>query len=409
MTDYIPTAFPPFLRERFAVLLAPRRWPAYVLAALAMLGPSVMFSTSFAGIDYRTFLFASIAFWQSRSPYFYAQLPGTDQFLYSPLFAFIFRPVLFSTPLPWNLLNALIFWSGLFRWVPTDKLSPVAWIALLAALCEVHTVVAFQQVNGILLGLVLLGLAEYRDEHDTSAALLIAAASFIKVVPVVFALPLLLTGRPRFRVQFLLSLVVFFLAPALVVGWANDLALHREWLSLLHHRGSETGLLDIGTSLQQLGFQFDPWKVRLIVGGTSLASIAAAVRFRLPPQLWISVGLIAMMLANPRAGVHNFIFVAPVYFFLETYTDSWRPRARRVGRIVLLGLMAALTFRFHGLWDPRFSIAERPENYARVVVLAGLWLALSGELLLQALKRSGLSNHAWGSWLGTSLRSDKAI
>jgi len=271
----------------------------------------------------QTYREGAVRFWGGGNPYASPQLG--DWFLYSPFFAMAYGALahLPSKPqaLLWALLNTVVFWTGVSSWFRFHRESSwVSWLALIGCSMELDGSLRYQQINPLLTGMILLGLAAYRDGNLTKAGWLLALGCNIKLLPAAFAGPLLVPLRKRYLFSLVGFSIFLILLPALAVGIRANLLLHwRQWLSLSGDL-SQRKLLDIATVSWRLGWPLLGkvfWGI--VASATAGLMIGMRVSFQRGPfpwGLWISIGLSSLLLLSPRTESPTFVLLGPVYLFL---------------------------------------------------------------------------------------------
>lgn len=326
-------------------------WAIVTLVTFAFAVPKLL-----AGLNIVTATYAmgSSRFWQGAAPYA-PPAPGCDWFKYSPLFALLYWPF-WQLPdrahaLLWGLLNAGVFWAGIFRWHRLERrmgaLMTAAWIA---CSMELNGPLLYQQVNPLLIGLALLGLAEVAGGRDGRGGGLLALGANLKLLPGIFLLPLAPTRR-RLVLGAGVAALAAFLVPALVVGPGRAVTLHRNWLELLGRDAAGQGLADLGSVAEAAGFPY-PAALRGTVLAVSLVALAAGAWRRAPDWgAWISLGASAILLASPRTESPTFVLLAPAYLFLARHWLEERAPLLRLGGLAALAFGALLvTVTFNDIW-----------------------------------------------------------
>jgi hypothetical protein len=317
----------------------------------------------------------------------YQPAPGADMFKYSPFFALAYSPLtLFGPRLHaalWACVNISVFWYGVSRWFLFGKETPAwLWAALILCSMEMDGSLRYQQVNAFLAGLMLLGLADYRDGNFFRSGFLLTVAANLKVVPLVFVLALLYPIRGRYLKAILAAVLITVFAPALVLGLAKNFAFHRAWAEILVGDLGKPGLLDIETVMLYFGASPFMAKVtRLEVIGFSLLAfgiVLARRPARFPWEDFIPCGLGLMLLASPRTESPTFVLFAPAYIFLVSATLG-----KRFELALIAIAMFLITFAFNDLWpkaiwNPSASLHFTTKTLGVFV----LWLLAGTRLVL---------------------------
>jgi hypothetical protein len=348
--------------------------------------------TPTANIVLNTYATGGSRFFEGLTPYILPQAgQPLDLFCYPPFAAMGFGALMriatfFSIPqwqstlYLWILLNAFFFWWGVSRWIDLRKRGAFALVALFAAFAELDTSIWYCQVNPLVAGVVLLGIAAYRDGKPERAAGWLALGTAIKVLPGLFALALFFRCheggrfRTRFRASFLAGLLAAFFLPALVVGVPRDLVFHREWLAIFFREAIDLGgRLDLGSALAHYGHPLLGALMRYGILVATLAGVIAGAREDLAYEAWVSLGLAGLLLASPRTEQPTFVLLAPVYLLLGTRGSVFR-------RALALGAAVAASLGAWRCWHPSLPHGE-VKTFAALV----LWVLAAGELILPVL------------------------
>jgi hypothetical protein len=345
-----------------------------------------------------TYIQAAERLWAGSSPYA-AALPPADVYKYSPLFAQFFQLFL---PLPawtgsalWGALNALVFFWGLFRFVPLlrpRKENAWVWIGVLLAAMELNGALRHQQVNALLAGLCLAGLADFRDGRFTRSAWLWALAANWKILPLPIAGALAIAAPRRFGLPFVAASAAFLLIPALQVGPSTDLRLHLDWLEVLGRDLGRQGLLDARSLLLHVGLPSSAEAFRWLCGGATAALYLWALFPRggkgdsplegLLPAM-AACGWTAILLLNTGSEAPTFVLLAPAYL-------AWACRREPFARATLLVGAALVTVLHSDLW-PRAVRLPGWETFGyKPLGTAVLWAA-SCAWLFSELRTRGRS------------------
>ena len=193
-----------------------------------------------------------------------------DVFKYTPTFAvffgiFAFLPDLVGLIL-WNLLNAILpfyAFSQLIVFQQDKKLFILIFILL-----ELVTSLMNSQSNGLLLGLMMLGISAFQREQISKSVLFILLTAFIKLFGVVlFALYLL---KPHLiKKSIVYSIVIFsilFLLPLVFISW-DYLLIQYEKMFLLLKKDSLTFVKFSVNGWIYNWFGFLPNKTYLLIFG----------------------------------------------------------------------------------------------------------------------------------------------
>ncbi len=293
-----------------------------------------------------TFAEGATRFWSGISPY----LPPTvgDVFHYSPFFAMAYgafeilpdRLEVFA----FALLNAFVFWAGVSAWFRIRRsMSPWMWVALAGCAMELDISLRYQQTNALLAGLMLLGLAAYRDGKVARAGAFLALAVNLKVIPGVFALALVFPPRRRYVLALLATLALTIVLPGVVGGFG----LHAEQWRTIGADISQRHLLDLKSALERAGLPGMGELARIFVmaGAAVVFPLAWLTRpregFSWGP--WYTLGVATPLLLIPRVESPTFVWIAPAYLFLMERLGGSR-------RALLALVVFSITFVYTSLW-----------------------------------------------------------
>lgn len=315
------------------------------------------------------------------SPYG-APAPGRDVYKYSPVAALLFAPFTWlgerACALTWLALNALAFWLGVGCWCRISSRAPL-WIfaALVATAMELDISLRYQQVNALLTGLTLAGIAAYRDSRLGAAGILLGAASALKVLPAAFLGALLYPFRPRYLRGVLVALALALILPLLWLGTARAIGLHTQWFHLLAADSTAGGLLDLKSLLRVIGVSRTlATPVCLIVAGLSAFGLLATRIFRsefLPWGAWASLGLLSLLLLSPRTESPTFVLGAPAYLLLTLNAFTERPAAKRVTLVLVAVAAFLVTVSYTDAWPKAIWSPHPYRGFPKTVGTLVLW------------------------------------
>ena len=334
------------------------RLPFLILFCWLAVAP-VLWNTG-TNIVTHTYARAALQFWAGQDPYSQAVGHG-DAFKYSPLFAalyglFAWQPDRFQA-LTWAFTNAAVFWWGMFQWVSWRR--RLVWIAVALCALELDISLRYQQVNALMVGSVLFGLAAARDGQWTTSATILAWITNIKILPGFFAAAVGIPWKPRYWWRLVLASSVFLLLPGLWLGWSANLRAHASWFELLFADMSTPGLLDVRTLLSYWNCPFAGEVARWFVLVVSLATLAK-LRFAKKTDwpLLYTVGATGLLLFSPRTESPTFVLFAPIYLFLFEKAQNAKKGTRVYAWTGVAIVSFAVTFSFSdawpkSVWDPR--------------------------------------------------------
>lgn len=303
-----------------------------------------------------TYAQAARRFLDLASPY-QAYAVNLDQFKYSPLFAWGFGGLMTftqefgvehwrSTLQVWTLVNSFLFWLGVCRWIDFRKSRPSwFWIFFSACFLSLDLCLWYAQSNALIVGLMLIGLAEFKEGRQGWAGFFLALATNLKVFPFFLALLLFKQGNRRYFSVFALTLITSLFVPALHVGWQPNLTFLKEWVEILGSDMQGRGILDLQTVLGQ-----GRWLSFLILGITSIGFWGRFSDRELP---WISAALSAILLTNPRTELPSFVIAGVALLFLvETILE----RFKKWAWVIALPLFAVAYYL--AFQESRFTAAK---------------------------------------------------
>jgi hypothetical protein len=277
--------------------------------------------------------------------------PSSEYYRYSPLFAIAVTP--FSL-LPdglgnamWKVFSAAVFAAGLAafarRLVPASlRPDQVAGLFLLALPLALHTLY-IGQANLLMLGTILLSLADAAHGRWNRAAVWLALATLIKGYPLALALLLVGLYPARFAPRFLAALAAGLLVPFLT-QWPAVVA--GQYASWFHHLRDSTEILrERLRSLDHLfGLVGHPlpgrWfaALELLAGAVVLGlSWLHARRTPDPRDRLTQVVLLYsvwVVLFGPATESCTYVVMAPAIAW--ALVDVWRRPARKLTRLVLI-------------------------------------------------------------------------
>jgi hypothetical protein len=362
----------------------------FVFIAVSLLAVVPRFLREGTNIVTETYRLGTLRFFHHMNPYV-LPLVGGDRYEYSPFYCLFYSPFawlpLKAQALAWALFNAAIFWLGIDRWFKLKARNPWwQWVVLLLCSMELNISLLYQQSNAMLIGLCLLGLADYRDEKWVLSGIILALAAVLKIYPAIFILLLLFPIRPRFIGAAVMTGVVAVLLPAIFIGIKSDVALHAQWLERLFEATNyQREDLDIRSVLARFGFSGLGRWVQMTIGILSLTAGFFYQRFRPDPKgmaPWITLGITALLLINPRSESPTFVFLAPAYLFLAPMIFGLvREKAKWTLAILLFGAGFLITWVFTDAWPKRLWDPGQVRYATKTMGALVLWFISFGWLL----------------------------
>lgn len=341
----------------------------------------------------RNYYLGGYAFINGQNPYEVTLQNGPwNQFKYSPLFALLMGAMAQPSRQGaivglWLLTGMAAFSFGLSRWCDLTRKAPYYMtFALLAALLDLVVSMSSYQVNALIAGLALLGLAEYRDRRPFSAGAILLLASNFKVYPTIFLIALALRFRTRYWGGVLAAGTVAFLLPALFVGWSHNLEMHIAWVRVVLGDAAGESELDLLSAFQRIGLNGVGMALRWLVLVASIPVFFAYFRLAKQPDWrpWMTFGFASLLLLSPKTEVFTYVLLAPSYVLMASWCAESERRIVRsyAGPLFTLLAVAIASCRYI---DPEWWESASPYEIVRVIGALGYWALpaaiLGGELL----------------------------
>lgn len=309
----------------------------------------------------------------------------------------------------WVLLSVGLFALGLRRWCDLSEPGPFCIILVfIAALLDVVISTGVYQINAIATGLLLLGLAEYRDGRLASSGALLVIAANLKIYPIIFLLALLLKFKWRFYLGVVCGGLAALFLPALFVGWTHNISTHIAWVQAVLNTAGSYRILDLVSSFERIGLPLLGIMLDKIVFVASLLLfyIYGVFSKKMDWRPWITFGIAAMLLVSPKTEVYTYVMLAPTYLFMIHWCREYEsPFVRRFGTIVITLLSAAgASCRFT---DPEWYRSESTVEIIRVLSALGFWI-FSACFLVRTIYEQFLSQRQRASSVSASHPSGRA-
>ncbi|MBO0939756.1 DUF2029 domain-containing protein [Fibrella sp. HMF5335] len=360
----------PFLSPNWT--WAMRGWAALITIVIAALAIREMLTETTHG-DFYIFWSAGVNFWQGNA--LYSQIGGAEEFLYPPFAPFVFQALAWL-PFRWAVGVFTVFnglsWIGILllvrqllrHYFPRIPLRAAMLFAGLASWRYIYHNILWVNINELVCLLCLGGILLYLRKYENWALVLLMAATWLKVMPV------LLVG------------VLFFRRPGPVL--AKSLAISAAFVGvILLERGPGQGLQDFA----------DFWQITLtpFLAGKVYTDW---ISFSIPSALF------KLLTAHPDVmGVRYHITDWPVAV------------VRRISTALQL-LVVSLTF--WQVWQDRRAAQPRPTTWVLVllsmILVAGVaWeghhvtLALMLPILFVRLTQLGWLRVRLALMIGTGL------
>ncbi len=262
-----------------------------------------------------------------------AEPPFGNWFLWPPLFALFFYP--FSTLVMephvasyfWCVFNMLALVAGIHAiWGIIDgnqKLFKGKWylFALVLIANEMIGSLTNLQINSLITGITLLGVAMYFRKRYAAAGFFLALGVGLKIIPLPMAMLLMLEFNFVFIISFVLFLAGLSMLPMLVMSPALWAECFRSFFELHSMERVHAIYLGLHPTLQHYGIiistsEFMPF---LLVNAMALA-VTAFMVFRKDREqfvrLLVPLALAFMILFNARAESPTFVMLAPIFTFI---------------------------------------------------------------------------------------------
>jgi len=282
----------------------------------------------------------------------YAPQQGLNFFKYSPLAGLLTVP--FS--LLWDEIGLFLFvflqfWLflwGFWYWSRTagfrlEKSLSVFLLAFFSIIFDTTVNIQNCQVNAWILGLMLLGAAQYAEGKYIKSGLLLSLASNLKLFPFTLGLCLLTGFKKKYWAAFGGGVLFWFVLPAFFLGWKRNLTLLNQWIDLMSWDQTRSlNMLDIGSFLEK-HFGLSAWwrnPLAILVG--------------------IAVGLGTWMLFHRRkySLLHRFLLpINGLYILLFSYLSESPTSILAVPVVFLLAMEALSAHRLQWVFSILWILA----------------------------------------------------
>lgn len=312
--------------------------------------------------DFGIFLQASEAMKNGKDIY---QVHYGDGFryYYSPFFALLLYPL---TAIPsylaaslWSfislclLVRSFIILNG---YLPVDNKSKVQnLLVIICALAVVYANFHNNQMSAFILWAILESVKQVKNKRWLLGSSILAVAINIKILPIVILPYFIYRSYFKEAILVLFFLVVFWLLPAIFVGWEYNLELlHSYWKNINPANNNniidieEPGLLSLSSLLSSLltdQFSINELGIRRHVLNLPYTTVGYLINFfrlvliglslyflRMPPfmhvksklhELWeISYLCLVIPLIFPHQQNYGFLLIIPAIFYLIFYFQS---------------------------------------------------------------------------------------
>jgi hypothetical protein len=308
---------------------------------------------------------AALRFASGMSPYLAPSAPGAEWYHYPPLFIWLYWPLTLLPPVAhgavWMAINIFVFWFGISRWQilrPSDKKN-FKWMLLFVLLCgmELECAVRARQANPLFVGCILLGVRDYMERRDWGAGTWLMLGTGIKVLPIVIAALLFFPIRRRFWIACVCMGIVVVLLPSLTLG-LKGITLFFTWAQHVQSNVMpEFGQGDIASALYKLGVEKP---IALFFRHSILAiTVVVAILNRLkgeedfPWEMWLSLGLLALVLCSPKTEDQTFVLFAPICLLFGRHTRNQFLQGNRWPLVGYIASVFLVSFLHNDLFLPR--------------------------------------------------------
>lgn len=289
----------------------------------------------------------------------YANYPAEtwDLYKYSPSFSFLFGPF---TLLPdslglicWNLLNALVLFSGIISLPLTNRNKNllVGW----AIIIELITSLQNSQSNPLIAGLILLCNSWLEKRSYWKASLAVMLSFFIKIFGLAAGILFVFKSINSKSIFWILLFTLIIAAlPLFVINWQQLAWQYQNWFEMLKNDHSASlGLSVIGFIQNWFGIHAP--KNLIVISGTLLLSSPMIffkhyqyTHFRLlmlasvllwmvlfnhkaeSPTFIIAVcGAAVWYISSHESKLHHFLFILLLIFTCLSSTDIFPPQIRK--------------------------------------------------------------------------------
>ena len=256
---------------------------------------------------------------------------GVQGFVYSPLAAAIMAPFALLPPFLgnslWRLLNAVVFLVGVGCFLRARihtgiAVSQRAWVFILLLPLAIGNL-NIGQVNPLVIGLLMLGIAAANQGRHTLAALCVAGATYCKVYPLAIGLllglvyPRQFTWRLIVALLFLGALSFAFQKPAYVLSQYRLWVATRSADNRLEYN-AEMAPRDLWLllNLARIHISQQAYHAIQLVGAFALAVTCAFGRWKEWPAkrmavIVLSLGSCWMLLCGPASESATYVVLAP--------------------------------------------------------------------------------------------------
>lgn len=312
------------------------------------------------------------------------------QFKYLPAFAVLAIP---AGTVPLRTAKAVWYVIAIALAGALLTLSPVllperrrpGWVLVIVAAVAMAKFLAHEvllgQVNTLLAVIVICALLLLRRGHDASGGVLMAMAVVVKPYAVLFLPWLAARRRITAAAAAALALVGILALPALVYGWAGNIAQHGAWWRTVT---SSTAPNLTNADNVSIAAMFAKWmgpasgaaSALALVLSLGLLALAAFVVLRrrglpFPEGLEGALLLTCIPLLSPQGWDYVFLLSTPAVMFLVNYGDRL-PAGWRAAAALALGTVAFSLFDVMGRANYALFMAMSVVTVCYLVIVAAL-------------------------------------
>lgn len=246
----------------------------FLLAVSAGIHSYLIGPQEFAGRQYThynnflTFKYSYFHLIQNKDLYIEYPDEHWDYFKYSPTFALMMFPFAYLPNLIglllWNLVNSLILFFAIKELKIDDKIKAlILWFTAIELLTSIQN----EQSNGLMAGLFILSFVLFEKNKPLLATLLLTISAYIKIFGIIgFILILFYPNRLKAILYSAFWMVLFAIAPLIVISFDQLKFLYTSWLNLLKWDYSASIGLSVAGWLKTW-FNFEPPKFLITLFG----------------------------------------------------------------------------------------------------------------------------------------------
>lgn len=319
----------------------------------------------------------------------YAPQQGLNFFKYSPLAGLLTVPFsLLVDEFGLFLFVFLQFWLflwGFWHWARTagyrlEQSLSVFLLAFFSIIFDTTVNIQNCQVNAWILGLMILGAAQYAKGKYVKSGLLLSLASNLKLFPFTLGLCLLTGFKKKYWAAFGGGIFLWFVLPALFLGWRRNLTLLNQWFEFMSWDQTRSlNMLDVGSFLD-MHFGLSVWwrnPLAVLVGiavGLGTWMLFRQGKDSLLHRFLLPINGLYILLFSYLSESPTSILAVPVIFLLAMEALS-APRFRWVFRILwILALVLVPLFYSDlipsswSLWARNFHLKTLGYLYLSIVI-----------------------------------------